>query len=132
MSAKSTDRPVKWMRRIARALSVVIIAITLFIAVGHLVAPEPVEADYPPVENLLPLVMVLSVLGLGLAWRWEGLGAAITLGFFGLHLILYWAIRGRFFPLQMLPIFSPVVITGLLFLACWWRSRAAQGEARHP
>lgn len=123
MSPDNVDRTVKWLRRIARVLSLLILAVALFVIVGHLVAPEPTEADYPFIENLLLLVMALSIAGLGLAWRWEGVGSAITLGFFVLHLALYWAIRGRFFPLSMLPVLSPIFVTGLLFLVCWWRSR---------
>lgn len=116
-------RTVFWMRRIARGLSLVIIAIALFVLIGHLFGSEPVEEDYPPIENLLPILMGLSVLGLGLAWRWEALGGAICLGFFVIQLALYWAIRGHFFPLRALLTFSPLVICGVLFLACWWASR---------
>lgn len=126
MSEEKVDRTVKWMRRVARVLSLLILGIALVITIAQLLGSEPTEADYPPIENLLPLVMVMSVLGLGLAWRWEGLGATVTLGFFVLHLALFWAIRGRFFPPSMLLIFSPVFFTGLLFLACWWRSRDSQ------
>lgn len=118
MSTETVDRSVKWMRRIARALILLMLAITLFVVVAHQVVPEPVEAHCPFVENLRPVMWVLSVAGLALAWGWEGLGATITRGFFGLHLIPYWAIRGRFFPLEALLIFSPIVVTGLLFLAC--------------
>jgi hypothetical protein len=123
MASESVDLTVKWMRRIARVLSLLIIGIVLVMLVGHLVVPEPVEEDYPPIENLLPVIMCLSVLGLGLAWRWEGLGGAMCLGFFAVHLALYWIIRGEFFPLGALAVFSPVVLSGVLFLACWWRSR---------
>jgi hypothetical protein len=108
---------------IARISSVVILGITLLMVIGHLVVPEPIEADYPPIENLLPVIMCLSVLGLGIAWRWEGLGGAISVGFFLAHLAMYWAIRQRFFPFRALVIFSPVPITGILFLICWWRSK---------
>jgi hypothetical protein len=94
--------------------------------IGHIVGDEPTEADYPPIENLLPVIMCLSVLGLGIAWRWEGLGGAISLVFFLVHLAVYWAIRQRFFPLSVLLIFSPVPITGILFLVYWWRSRVSQ------
>jgi hypothetical protein len=87
--------------------------------------PDPYATDYPPIENLLPLVMCLSVAGLGLAWRWEGLGGAISVVFFLADIGLYWAIRGKFFPLRGLPILSPVLITGLLFLVCWWRTRSS-------
>jgi len=103
----------------------VIIGFTLVMVIGHAVTPDPYATDYPPIENLLPLVMCLSVLGLGLAWRWEGLGGAISVAFFLANLGLYWAIRGKFFPLRGLPILSPVLITGILFLVCWWRTRSS-------
>jgi len=128
MANESADLSVKWMRRIARVLSLLIIGIALVMLVGHLVAPEPMEEDYPPIENLLPLIMLLSVLGLGLAWRREGLGGAISLGFFALHLALFWAIRGKFFPLGALLTFSPLIICGVLFVACWWISRRSVGR----
>jgi hypothetical protein len=119
------DRTTKWIRWIARILSIVIIGFTLMMVIGHAVTPDPHAIDYPPIENLLPLVMCLSVLGLGLAWRWEGLGGAISVVFFLANLGLYWAIRGKFFPLRGLPILSPVLITGMLFLVCWWRTRSS-------
>jgi hypothetical protein len=128
MANESADLSVKWMRRIARLLSLLIIGFALVMLVGHLVVPEPVEEDYPPIENLLPLIMLLSVVGLGLAWRWEGLGGALSLGFFAVHLALFWAIRGHFFPVPMLLTFSPLVICAALFVACWWRSRAAPAK----
>jgi cytochrome bd-type quinol oxidase subunit 2 len=128
MAPACVDRGVKWMRRIARVLSLLIIGIALIVLIMNLVMEEPVEEDYPPIENLLLAVMGLSILGLGLAWRWEGLGGAVCLGFFVVHLALYWAIRGRFFPLPVLLTFSPLPIAGLLFLACWWRSRPAEGR----
>jgi hypothetical protein len=129
MSIERNDLTVKWIRRIARTLSVIILGIALVLIIGHIVVPEPTEADYPPIENLLPVIMFLSVLGLGISWRWEGLGGAISVGFFVVHLALYWAIRKRFFPLRVLVVLSPVLLTGILFLVCWWRSRGSQNVA---
>jgi len=128
------DRTTKWIRRIARAWSIVILTITLVMIIAHLVVPEPSEVDYPPIENLLVLMMCLSVLGLGIAWRWEGLGGAISVGFFLAHLAMYWVIRQKFFPLKALAILSPVLITGVLFLVCWWRtrSRSSQNSSWQP
>jgi hypothetical protein len=123
MPVESNDLTLKWIRRIARTLSVLILGITLVMAIAHLVVPEPTEADYPPIENLLPVIMFLSVLGLGIAWRWEGLGGALCVGFFVVHLALYWVIRQQFFPLRALATFLPLPITGILFLLSWWRSR---------
>jgi hypothetical protein len=126
ISDKSVDRSMVWLRRVARISSGLIIGITLVVLVGHIIEPEPVEVDYPPIENLLPVIMCLSVLGLGIAWRWEGLGGGISVVFFLIHLVVYWAIRQRFFPLRALLIFSPVPITGILSLIYWWRSRISQ------
>ena len=128
----SSDRPTIWMRRVARVWSVVIVGSTLLIIIGHAVLPEPGATDYPPVENLLPLLMCLSVVGLGVAWRWEGLGGAINVGFFLANLALYWAIRGKSMPLRAVASLSPVVVPGLLFLACWWRARSRGSLSRRP
>ena len=122
---KGADRATKWIRWIARICSIVIIGFTLVMVIAHVVIPDPNATDYPPIENLLPLAMCLSVLGLGVAWRWEGLGGAISVAFFLANLGLYWAIRQKFFPLRALAVLSPVLITGTLFLVCWWRTRSS-------
>lgn len=126
ISDRRVDLSMMWLRRVARISSGLIIGITLVVLIGHIIEPESVEVDYPPIENLLPVIMCLSVLGLGIAWRWEGLGGGISVVFFIIHLIVYWAIRQRFFPPRALLIFSPVPITGVLFLVFWWRSRNSQ------
>jgi len=69
------------LRWIARIWSIVIIVFTLIMLIGYAVNwvqtgmadPHAME-DYPAIENLIPLTLILSVLGLGIAWRWEGLG----------------------------------------------------------
>jgi hypothetical protein len=119
-----SDVTTRRVRRVARIWSIVIIGITLFVAIGHIVAPEPEATDYPPIENLLPVLILLSVLGLAIAWRWEGIGGALNVGFFVANLVLYWIIRGRFFPFQALVILLPVVVPGLLFLVCWQRTKS--------
>jgi len=113
----------RWIRRAARVWSVVIIGITLVVAIAHIATPEQEATDYPPIENLLPVLMLLSVLGLGVAWRWEGAGGMINVGFFLANLVLYWVIRGRFFPLRGLIVLSAAIVPGVLFLVCWWRTR---------
>lgn len=111
--------------RIARISSVVLIAFTLVMVVGHLIAPEPVQVDYDPIENILPVIMSLSVFALALAWRWEGVGGALSLALFVLVIILDWIIRGSFFPLRGLLVLLPVPATALLFLYYWYRSRSS-------
>lgn len=34
--------------------------------------------DWPPVEDLRPLLTFVALLRTGIAWRWEGLGGAFT------------------------------------------------------
>jgi cytochrome bd-type quinol oxidase subunit 2 len=123
-STDRTDVTTKWLRRVARIWSIVVIAFTLFMAVAHIVVPEPETTDYPPIENLLPVVMVLSVLGLAIAWRREAIGGAINVGLFLVHMGLYWIIRGKPFPILAVPTLSAAVVPGVLFLICWWRSRS--------
>jgi hypothetical protein len=120
----SADCTTGQIRRIARIWSAVIIGFTLLSIIAHVVMPDTNPADYPPSENLLPLAMCLSVAGLGVAWRWEGMGGAVNAGFFLANLGLYWVIRGKFFPSRALAIFSLELIPGILFLVCWWRTRS--------
>ncbi len=55
--------------------------------------------DYPAIENLIPLTLILSVLGLGLAWCWEGLGGAINIGFYLASVAVhFWIIYPRPYP----------------------------------
>ncbi|MCK5646304.1 MAG: hypothetical protein KAH97_05950 [Anaerolineales bacterium] len=122
-SSKAYDQSTVLIRRIARILSLVILGIAGLVLLGHLVVPETNAADYPFVENLLPVILGISILGLAIAWRWEGTGGAISVGFFLLHLAVYWVIRGYFFPIRVLVVFSPILITGVLFLVHWRRSK---------
>lgn len=122
MTTSSGPISVDQIRKLARVFSAVIILLTILIAVGHIFGDEPVAEDYPPIENLLPIILGLSVVGLGVAWRWEAPGSFLTIFFFLAHLGLFQAVRGEFFPLGMLLVFMPIPITAFLFLWCWLRS----------
>ena len=63
--------------------------------------PHAVE-DYPFIENLPPVFMLLSVLGLGIAWRWERLGGTIAIVFqlAVLFLLLFLTPITRDFPIE--------------------------------
>jgi hypothetical protein len=130
----SIDRVTIWIRRIARIWSSPIIICSLIMLTGYAwnwltigkADPYAVEG-YPLVEALPPILMFLSVLGLGIAWRWEGLGGAIAL-FFQLSalilLLIQRPITEDFFR-SAIPYLMLMVITipGILFLVYWWRSR---------
>jgi hypothetical protein len=127
------DRTAKWMRLIARIWSTPIIIYSLIMLVGYAwnwmtigkADPYTVEG-YPLIEALPPILLFVSVLGLGIAWRWEGLGGAITLVFHIATLSVLLIQRPITHDLyrSAIPylISLVVVIPGILFLVCWWRS----------
>jgi hypothetical protein len=92
------------------------------------VADPHAAEDYPPIENLPPLFALLCALGLGIAWRWEGLGGAITV-IFSLAtlpvLLIHWPIADGFPRYLVAPYgtWAVIAIPGVLFLTVWWRTR---------
>ena len=130
-----TDRATTSIRWIARIWSVVLIVITLIIVGGYASSwlttgtadPHAVE-DYPFIENIPPLLMVLSVVGLGLAWRWEGIGGVIAVLCTRATphmLLIHWPIAEDFPRFLVAPYgtWLVVLVPGVLFLICWRRSR---------
>ncbi len=130
-----SDNVTKWIRRIARIWGTLLIIITLFILIGYARSwvttgkadPHAVE-DYPFIENLPPIFWLLSVVGLGIAWRWEGLGGAITI-IFNLAalpvLLIHWPIA-RDFPRYLTApygVWMTIAVPGVLFLIYWLRSK---------
>ena len=128
------DRATKWIRWIARIWSLPIMVCALLVLVGYawdwmtigVADPYAVE-DYPPIEALPPIFMFLSILGLGIAWRWERLGGTIVV-VFELAVLLVLCIHSpltRDFPRLAIPYLLSMIVTipGVLFLVCWWRSK---------
>ena len=133
-ASDSGERAPKRIRRVARIWSAPIIVYSLMMLAGYswswvttgTADPYAVEG-YPLVEALPPILMFLSVLGLGIAWRWERLGGAITLGFeLGvlLLLLMHRPITDDFSRSAIPYLMSTVIaIPGILFLICWRRSK---------
>jgi hypothetical protein len=130
----SRNRVTKWVRWIARVWSFPIIVYVLLMLVGYawswvttgVADPYAVE-EVPFIEALPPILMFLSVLGLGIAWRWEGLGSMISIVFqlAALALLLIRTPITHDFPRSAIPYLLSMVtiIPGILFLVCWWRSK---------
>ena len=140
-SSDSRDRVTKWIRWIARIWSVPILVFALLFLVGTawslattgVADPNAVEG-YPWTEALPPIFLLLSILGLGLAWHWERLGAIIAL-VFQLALILTLLIQtpiARDFPRTAIPYILWVIVTipAVLYLVCWRRSKKATAGGR--
>jgi len=124
------------MRWIARIWGGLVLVVALLVFAGYAsncvttgrADPHAVEG-YPPIENLPPLLMFVAALGLGIAWRWDGLGGAITVGSQLVSLpvlLIHWPITDGFPRYLVAPygLWIIVAAPGVLFLACWWRSRA--------
>ena len=133
-ASKNSDRITKWIRWIARIWSSPIIVYSLMMLAGYTwnwvtigkADPYAVEG-YPLVEALPPILMFMSVLGLGIAWRWERLGGTITLVFQStalMVLLIHRPITHDFYR-TAIPYLILIVIAspGILFLIYWWRSR---------
>jgi hypothetical protein len=70
-------------------------------------------------ESLSVLTLSAVVVGLLLAWIWEGLGGAVALA----GMVLFMLLTGtRGIGLLLLP-----AAIGLLHVVCWWRLRSATG-----
>jgi hypothetical protein len=129
----SRDRATKRMRWMARIWSLTLMACALLMAIGYLwswvttgVADPHAVEDVHPAEALPPILMFLSILGLGIAWRRERLGATIVIVFqvatFLLLLVQSPLTYHR--PNSAIPyVLSLIVaIPGVLFLVCGRRS----------
>ena len=129
------DFATRRLRKIARIWGTLVVAVTLLVLIGYASSwvttgtadPHAVE-DYPPIENMPPLFVVLSAVGLAVAWRWEGVGGAIAVVFALVTLpvlLVHWPI-GEGFPRYLVApygVWAAVAIPGVLYLICWWRSR---------
>lgn len=136
----STQR-LRWIARIWGGL-VFIVALLIFAGyawnwVTTGTADPHAVADYPPIENVPPLLMLVGAVGSAIAWRWEGLGGAITtisqLAALPV-LLIHWPIAEGFPRYLVAPygVWGAVAVPGILFLACWSRSRKVEPAPRVP
>ena len=126
-SNSNYERTTNLIRKIARIWSIVIIALTLFILIaeiiGTFVPVQSMNEPYPWYENLIPLSLVLSVVGLVIAWRWEGFGSVLCVFFVIATYVMYLAFVRSDRGIYIVPIILlPILIPGILFLVSWLRS----------
>ena len=125
----------KRLRLIARIWSAVIIGITLLIFIGYIgnyfttgqMDPNAVE-DYPPIENIPPLLNLFSAFSLAMAWKWEKIGGIITIILQLILLpiyIIHWPLSENIrYLIAPYGIFLFMVIPGILFLVCSRREKS--------
>ena len=95
-----------------RVIGTAILALIVAIAVGEGL-PNPFTQ--PLDVNLLSVAMLAMITGLIVAWKWEGVGGLLILGGLGFFAAVNHGVR-------LNVVFGPMLLTGLLFLFCWWRT----------
>jgi hypothetical protein len=100
------------LRCTARAMGIALLGLIAAIAIGE-GTPNPLEFSLR--ENLPIIALLTMIIGQIVAWKWEGLGSLLILGGFVLFAILSHGV-----PLNNF-VFGPWLMTGLLYLVCWWR-----------
>ena len=120
------DKTTNTIHKIARIWSLVIFALALIIFIAETIEawmnPE-LFGTYPWYENLIPLSLSLGVIGLALAWRWEGFGSVLSIVCVIGNYVMYIAFGGSGRGLYFVPlILLPVLIPGNLFLISWLRT----------
>jgi hypothetical protein len=100
------------LRWTARTVGTAILVLLAAIAIGEGV-PDPLHGSLP--ENLLTVGFLTMIVGQIVAWKWEGIGSLLILVGFALFAIVNHGV-----PLNI--VFGPCLVTGLLYLVCWWRS----------
>lgn len=128
------ERTTNIIRRIARIWSIVIIALVLliFIAeiIGTFVPDQSMNESYPWYENLIPLSMFLSVVGLAIAWRWEVFGGVLSIICIVANYVMYIAFGGSGRGVFVVPlILLPILIPGILFLVSWLRTERGSKQS---
>lgn len=118
-SSKNKKHLVNIIRRIARVWSLLSIVFVLVIVIGHIFSPEDVLPTIGKWVGILFFPFGV-ILGLTLSWKWEGLGAMITIGsLIGIYITIL-IIRGY---LPRGPFFVLFAVPGFFFLISWLLSR---------
>lgn len=109
------------LRWAARLLSLIPIGLLI----GDLFLPHMTELSIVSSDQRINLILViLSVLGLAIAWRWEGLGGFLSLVSLSLLLFANLAINGgKINPIGFFAILI-VIFPGVLFVVCWYSTKS--------
>lgn len=133
-TAPSLDRSSKWIRRVARIWSIPIIVFVVVFLLGTLwseitnAPPDPYAVeDITFAEQLPPIFIAVSTLGLALAWRWEKMGGIFSLVFTGIMyitLLIQGPLPTEFRTLTPYLLGLIVLIPGILFVISGFRSNS--------
>jgi len=111
----ASTRVVRWT---ARIVSIIVLVFVLFFVIADLLDNYSVEDPLPLLDKVAFIFFPLStIVGLCMAWRWEGLGGLIIIaGLIGLL-----TIRPDLLSSPLL--LALIAIPGMLFLLYWYLAR---------
>jgi hypothetical protein len=116
------NRIVIFVRWIARILSVLILLFWGYFIVAHIFGDAAQSSrSLTPNDVAQFAMMLLWLLGLAVAWRWELVGAVAA---------LTGALIGALLNPNAVGLIVVPGVPALMFLFCWWRSRASRHEIR--
>jgi hypothetical protein len=112
----------KLLRWAARIAGLLVLSTVLIIAFGE-GFPNPLTLT--ALEQLQSLSILVMLVGIILAWKWEGLGGSLLLlGFFTES-----AIEGFRYTLTVISFFDYFLLLGLMNVSVWWASKRTQGSS---
>ena len=102
------------MRWIARIVGTSMLIFTMYFIMAHLIGDNGASSVMSTTDKLSSTFGLISLLGLGLALKWEGLGGMITtLGMVGFFIV-------RPDLIAEIKFVGAVLTPGLLYLAYWF------------
>ena len=102
------------IRWTARIVGTAILALVVAIAIGEGL-PNPVGQSLD--VNLLSVAMLTMMVGLIVAWKWEGVGGLLILSGWAFFAVVNHGVRFNV-------VFGPLLVTGIMYVVCWWASRS--------
>ena len=115
------------IRGVARVWSVLVFLLALILVIGTRFTPMATPAN-APLDILIPFSLLISMIGLVIAWRWEGWGSLINISFYLAIVPLYGMLHQEWLHLSILVALSPVILPGVLFSIAWFLDRKEKSE----
>jgi hypothetical protein len=118
LTASGSTRSVTIIRWVARIIGILLMALFLFFFVADCLQKGRIAIESDRI--LMIVFLLLAFIGLSIAWKWEGIGAASAVaGLIGFNIFAPATVaRAGIFAVTAL-----YGLPALLFLFCWFRTR---------
>jgi len=103
----------------ARIWTLLVWALALILLLG----PRAGESLPAQGGNAIPALLLVSLAGLGIAWKWEIWGAALNLGAFFAMVPVFHVLHGEWMQPAILVALSPAIFPGILYALAWGMER---------